>query len=101
MRTDLKTDGDTAVIGLTGRFDFHGHRDFKGCCEAALEAPAIRRINVDLRAVEYLDSSALGMLLLLKERADARALQVSLLSSAGIVREILEVANFGVMFEMA
>ena len=100
MLANLRTEHDTAVIRLTGRFDFSGHREFKHCYEAALGEPAIRKIDVDLSSVEYLDSSALGMLLLLKEQADARALPVSLLNCGGTVKEILDVANFGVMFSI-
>lgn len=100
MLANLRTERDTAVIRLTGRFDFSGHREFRHCYEAALQEPSVRRIDVDLRNVEYLDSSALGMLLLLKEQADARALPVSLLNCGGNVKDILEVANFGVMFTM-
>ena len=100
MLANFRTDHDVAVIRLTGRFDFSGHREFRHCYEAALQEPAIRRIDVDLKAVEYLDSSALGMLLLLKEQADARSLPVALLHCGGPVKEILDVANFGVMFEM-
>lgn len=98
MLASLHTAHETAVIRLTGRFDFSGHREFRHCYEAALGEPSVRRIDVDLQAVDYLDSSALGMLLLLKEQADARALPVTLLNCGGPVREILDVANFNVMF---
>jgi anti-anti-sigma factor len=100
MNASLNTDAETAVIRLTGRFDFSRHREFKNCYEAALKQPSLRRIHVDLNGVDYLDSSALGMLLLLKERADGRALPVSLLNCRGIVKEILDVANFGTMFSL-
>jgi len=100
MNTNFTTDSETAVIRLSGRFDFSRHREFRTCYEAALNEPMLRRIDVDLQGVEYLDSSALGMLLLLKERADARALPVTLLNCTGVVREILDVANFGTMFTL-
>ena len=100
MQAQLTTEHSTARIRLTGRFDFSGHREFKYCYEAALNEPMVRQIDVDMKDVEYLDSSALGMLLLLKEHADARALPVSLLNCGGMVQEILDVANFGVMFAM-
>ena len=100
MLANLRTESDTAVIRLIGRFDFNGHREFKQCYENAFQAGAVRRIEVDLEGVEYLDSSALGMLLLLKEHADARALPVALANCSGMVKEILDVANFGVMFPM-
>ncbi len=100
MDAQLKIDGGSAVIQLAGRFDFSAYRDFRDCYEAALREPQLREISVDLGGVEYLDSSALGMLLLLKEHADARALPVSLANCTGMVKEILDVANFGVMFSM-
>src|SRR5688500_10495840 len=100
MLANLRTENDTAVIRLTGRFDFSGHREFKHCYAAALEEPSVRKIDVDPRSFQYLGSSALGMLLLLKEQAEARALPVSLPNCGGTVKEILDVANFGVMFSM-
>jgi anti-anti-sigma factor len=100
MNANFTTDAETAVIRLSGRFDFSRHREFKNCYETALKEPMLRRIEVDLHGVDYLDSSALGMLLLLKERADARALPITLLNCVGIVREILDVANFGKMFTL-
>jgi anti-anti-sigma factor len=100
MNTNFTTDSETAVIRLSGRFDFSRHREFRACYEAALKEPMLRRIDVDLQGVDYLDSSALGMLLLLKERADARVLPVALLNCTGVVREILDVANFGTMFTL-
>jgi anti-anti-sigma factor len=100
MQALLTTEHDVARIRLHGRFDFSGHREFKYCYEAALNEPLVRQIDVDMQDVEYLDSSALGMLLLLKEHADARALPVSLLNCGGMVKEILDVANFAVMFSM-
>jgi HptB-dependent secretion and biofilm anti anti-sigma factor len=100
MQAELKTERENAVIHLTGRFDFSSHTEFKQCYEAALTEPTVRRISVDLKSVEYLDSAALGMLLLLKERATARSLSVALVNCNGLVKELLDVANFGVVFEM-
>jgi|SRR5688572_14485537 HptB-dependent secretion and biofilm anti anti-sigma factor len=100
MQAELKTERENAVIHLTGRFDFSSHTAFKQCYEAALTEPRVRKISVDLQSVEYLDSAALGMLLLLKERATAQAMSVALVNCKGLVRELLDVANFGVVFEM-
>jgi anti-anti-sigma factor len=100
MRASLRREGDTAVIRLRGRFDFAGHREFKRCYEGALNQPSVQQIDIDLRSVEYLDSSALGMLLLLREKAESRNMPIVLLHSSGIVREILDVASFDTMFAM-
>ena len=51
---------------------------------------------VDLSRTSYLDSSALGMLLLLRERcADVRVENAS-----DDVRKVLEIANFQRLFEL-
>jgi anti-anti-sigma factor len=100
MDARLTLQSGIAVIQLEGRFDFSAYRDFRTCYEAALAEPNLREIAVDLERVEYLDSSALGMLLLLKDYADARGVSMALANCRGIVREILDVASFGAMFPM-
>jgi anti-anti-sigma factor len=100
MDAKLTIDGGIAFITLAGRFDFSAHRDFRSCYEAALEESDLGEIEIDLARVEYLDSSALGMLLLLKDRADVRNVEMSLTNCRGMVKEILDVASFGAMFAM-
>lgn len=100
MQVNLKTQGEAAVISLGGRFDFKIHHEFKRCSEAALRDGAVRSIEINLDAVDYLDSSALGMLLLLREQAQGRGMGVVLRNCRGAVREILDVANFGTLFPM-
>jgi HptB-dependent secretion and biofilm anti anti-sigma factor len=53
---------------------------------------------VDFGRVDYLDSSALGMLLLLREKAEAAGKKVSLANLSGTVKQVLEIANFGKLF---
>lgn len=100
MSAELSTIEDMAVIRLTGRFDFNNHREFKECYERALANPAVRKVVVDMKELEYLDSAALGMLLLLKQSAEKLTVPVVLQNCCGLVKEILDVANFGVLFEM-
>ena len=58
-------------INMYGRFDFQVHREFKEAYTPLLDNPAVREIEVEMSKVDYLDSSALGMLMLLNERAKA------------------------------
>ncbi len=98
MQVTLQTTGDAAVISPGGRFDFKAHHDFKRCTEAALRNTVVRKIEINMDAVEYLDSSALGMLLLLREQAQDRGMDVALRNCRGAVKEILDIANFGTIF---
>ncbi|MDZ4200588.1 MAG: STAS domain-containing protein [Gallionella sp.] len=85
-------------IVMTGRFDFQVHREFKDAYTALLEKPDVREIEVEMSKVDYLDSSALGMLMLLNERAKAAGRAIVLLNTSGVVSQVLEVANFGKIF---
>ncbi|MDD2915750.1 MAG: STAS domain-containing protein [Gallionella sp.] len=88
----------SARISMSGRFDFKVHRDFKEAYIHLLDNAAVHEIEVDMGNVEYMDSSALGMLLLLHERASALNKNVSLLNTTGAVSKLLEVANFNKVF---
>lgn len=90
--------GAKAILKLNGRFDFHSHRDFRAAYELALEEPGVREIEVNFQSVDYLDSSALGMLLLLREKAEAAGRNVVLASLQGTVKQVMEIANFGKLF---
>ena len=85
-------------IRLNGRFDFSAHRIFRDSYAASLNADDVRELEVDLGAVDYLDSSALGMLLMLREKAEAANKIVSLANCRGSVRQVLDIANFGKLF---
>ena len=100
MQTQVRTAEGVAQIQLQGRFDFGAHREFKSCYEAPLGAPEIRELEIDMAGVEYLDSSALGMLLILKERAGATNKRVAITNCRGTVKQVLDIANFGKLFPM-
>ncbi len=69
MNVSTSTRDTVATIRLQGRFDFSVHREFREAVKSAVSASAVREIEIDLSAVSYMDSSALGMLLLSRENA--------------------------------
>ena len=93
--------GNHAVLSLGGRFDFNAHREFKGAYSALLADSSINSIAVNLSAVAYLDSSALGMLLIFRERAQAANKQISLSQPNPTVVKILDIANFHRIFTIS
>lgn len=84
----------SVTIHVTGRFDFSCHQEFRRAYEGQNE---VEEFLVDLSETEYIDSSALGMLLLLRERADGQR-KVKIVNCRPAVRRILEVANFQTLF---
>lgn len=100
MQINTVTTDGKAVLKLNGRFDFHSHRDFRTAYEHALDDAGVQAIVIDFQEVDYLDSSALGMLLLLREKAEAAGKSVALVSLQGMVKQVLEIANFGKLFSV-
>ncbi|WP_028453449.1 STAS domain-containing protein [Chitinilyticum aquatile] len=98
MQATMQQDGNKAVITLRGSFTFEVHREFKQVTNSALERNDITAIDLDLGEVDYMDSAALGMLLLLNERCNGR--KITLLNCKGTVRSVLDIANFSKIFEI-
>ena len=99
MQTNVVNAGGRAVIRLQGRFDFNAHREFRDAIDAALKLDA-REVAVDLAGVDYLDSSALGMLLMLRDKARSLGRAVVLTGSQGAVKQVLDIANFSKLFSI-
>ena len=91
-------DNRSATIKINGRFDFSLHNEFrKSYKDVNLSAG---EYIVDLGSTDYLDSSALGMLLLLKEHAESQASSVRLINFSEDIKEILTIASFDKLFAL-
>jgi HptB-dependent secretion and biofilm anti anti-sigma factor len=93
------SDGQELTIMIQGRFDFGAHQEFRNAYERVNSTP--QRYIVDLKETTYLDSSALGMLLLLRDHAGGDSAQIRLLNCNSDVRKILAISNFEQLFRIA
>lgn len=100
MQTNTSIKDGQALVTLSGRFDFNAHRDFRAAYESLMENAEARSITIDLRGVDYLDSSALGMLLMLRDKAANAKKTLSLANPQSGVKQVLDIANFGKLFEI-
>ncbi len=94
IEANVAADNREVMIKISGRFDFNMHRDFR---EAVKTVSKDHRCTVDMSEATYLDSSALGMLLLLKDEAE----HVKIVHCSSDVRKVLEIANFHRLFELS
>jgi len=92
------SDGQELTILIQGRFDFSAHQEFRNTYERVNSTP--QRYVVDLKDTTYLDSSALGMLLLLRDHAGGDSAQIRLLNCSPDVRKILAISNFEQLFKV-
>jgi anti-anti-sigma factor len=97
VTSECSPDGQQLTIAIKGRFDFSTHQDFRGAYEKDTQA---KRFVVDLKDTTYLDSSALGMLLLLRDHAGGERADVQLINCNSDVRKILDISNFAKLFKI-
>ncbi len=95
ISSELAEDGARLTISVSGRFDFSAHKEFRDSYEGTEDT---RAYTVDLREASYLDSSALGMLLLLRDHAGGDNGSVEIVNCSPDVRKILTISNFDQLF---
>ncbi len=90
--------GEELTISIEGRFDFSAHQEFRDSYERIDREPC--KYVVDLNRTTYLDSSALGMLLLLRDHAGGDAAEVKIVNCNRDVKKILTISNFEQLFSI-
>ncbi len=93
------SDGTELTIKVSGKFDFSCHQDFRGAYEDQESKP--ESFKIDLAETTYLDSSALGMLLLLRDFAGGDSASISIVNCNSDIKKILAISNFEQLFTIA
>jgi len=85
-------------IKINGRFEFSQHQQFR---DAYAEVkPEATSFIIDLTDTSYMDSAALGMLLVLRERAGGSNSDITLSGYNQAIRQILEISHFEDLFKL-
>ncbi len=98
ISSSVSENGKTVTISVSGKFDFQLYDEFRSSYVDTQGAGI--QYMVDLSGTDYLDSSALGMLLLLREHAGGEGSKIDIVNASPDVKKILDVANFGKLFEI-
>jgi len=97
VTSSLSSDGRQFTIAVSGRFDFRVYESFRSAYSGV--SPAGIGFQVDLNKADYMDSSALGMLLLLKEYVGG-GVQIDIVNARPDVKNVLKIANFDKLFQI-
>lgn len=98
MAIRYEFDNGSLNIWLSGRLDFAMHQAFsEAYCSETPEI--VSHYILDMTALTYLDSSALGMLLLLRDHAQPSA-KISIVNCSPDVCKIFEISNFNKLFDI-
>jgi anti-anti-sigma factor len=98
ITSQLSADGKTLTIAIDGRFDFSSHQDFRKAYEQ-VDRPVSAYV-LEMAKASYLDSSALGMLLLLRDHAGGDNADISITHCSEDVKKILTISNFQQLFKV-
>lgn len=94
--SQLDPSGEKVLIQISGRFDFSCHADFR---KAITDAAETAHVVVDLIQAEYMDSSALGLLLLLRQESGKTPLELQFAKNS-VIEKVLQSSNFARLFDL-
>jgi len=96
VETVYSDNDETLTIRIKGVFNFSIMNEFRQAYSSKI--PASAKIIIDLRENTTLDSSALGMLLAMKEHLKRENGDIRIINSNPVVMKIFEITHFGKMF---
>lgn len=90
---------EVETLRLPSRFDYSYHRQFGEMYAPLVESAICKEIILDFTQVEYLDSSALGMMVLLQKKFSNNNRKIRIKGARGATEEILKMANMQKIFD--
>lgn len=88
-----------AVIGIRGRFVFAVRNEFLEAIDQALAQSGIETVEVDLAATDYIDSAAIGLLLILRDRLEGAGKNPARITGSNDqVRNVLTMCKLDLLF---
>ena len=97
MKFTQEETADGAVLALQGSFTFTDFRQFGSMLEVMRARPSRRHV-LDLSQLEFLDSAALGMLLIAEEEVSGAGSSLTLRKPSGAIARLLELASMDKVF---
>lgn len=99
MNYEKRLENGAPIIHMSGRFTFTDYKLFREILSALREGEGRRRV-LDLTALEFVDSAALGMLLIAREEAQQGGRAIVLRGAGGQVRRTLDTADMSTLFDI-
>jgi anti-anti-sigma factor len=99
VKAAIKDAGKVLEIAVSGNFQFAVYREFREAYGEFTQTGA--EVHVNLAEATYMDSAALGILMLLREHAVKYQQKVRIDAVPHTIRRILEIASFDKLFSIA
>ncbi|GEK07958.1 STAS domain-containing protein [Pseudoalteromonas peptidolytica] len=98
LSKNASADGKILTIQIRGKFDFNLVQSFR---QAYAEvSDQTEKVVVDLRETDYMDSSALGMLLNMKKTLGTSVSSIHISNCRPQLKKILQISRFDKKFDI-
>jgi len=96
--TNVK-DGNINRIEMKGKFTFSDHGEFKKLFDS-FKDKAMSQVEFNMKNVEFVDSAALGLLLLARDEAEKSGKKLVIVGPEGQVKKMFEISRFYELFDV-
>lgn len=90
---------DTCTFTLSGKFVFLDHQAFRPIVDIVKKAE-VPNVKLDLAGLEFVDSAALGMFLVVRDEAKKNNINLTLANPTGHVQKMFTLSNFSSLFNI-
>ncbi|MDH5547093.1 MAG: STAS domain-containing protein [Gammaproteobacteria bacterium] len=98
MSINHRIDGNTLTINVGNRFDFSVQKDFRRAYEEV--GKEVNSFVIDLGQTEFMDSTACGMLLVLKDYIGGNGKNIHIRNCNEDVKKTLSMIQFDSLFNV-
>jgi anti-anti-sigma factor len=91
--------GDELELSLNGKFTFADNKTFTHIFDQ-ISGRIFKRVIIDLSGVEFIDSAALGILLLARDKCEKSETSLTLKNPKGQVKQMFDISRFNDLFKI-
>jgi len=100
MQLKKQFNGNSCSFQLSGKFTFADHQNFRQIIET-IKSGKFTSVQLDFTNVDFLDSAALGMILVSREESQKNSVELTLSNPVGHVQKMFELSDFYSMFNIS
>ena len=95
---EIKIEDDIQTVKLTGDLDVYSEEDFKEFIEEKIDVN--KDIVFDLKDLDYLDSTGLGMFMLIYNKQKENGKSVKIINTKENIKKLFKITDLSDLFDM-
>ena len=99
MEHSAVVNGDSLEVSLNGKFTFADNKTFNVFLDDITRGKH-KRVVINLAGVDFIDSAALGILLLTRDRCDKASASLVVRNPRGQVKQMFDISRFSELFRI-